>query len=81
MAVLTTIDCKTCGKQKRESVADSDYFRNQCSECTASEKSREERKWKAGREGLTIKERIRDIENFMYHHSKKNHSHKPVVFG
>ena len=81
MAVLTMINCKTCGKSKQESVAASDYFRNECSECRANERNREEREWKAGREGLTIEERIRDIENFMYHHSRLNHSYSPTIFG
>jgi len=39
---------------------------------------RQEREWKAGREGLTLEERIRALEHFMYHHGE--HYEGPITF-
>jgi hypothetical protein len=78
MAILTTITCIICGETKQETRSSSDYSK-ECTECKRSALDRAEREWKAGREGLTLEERIRDLENFMYHHG--THYKGPTVFG
>lgn len=78
MAILTTITCSICGETKQEARSNSDYSR-ECAGCKAAVKDRTEREWKASREGLTLEERIRDIENFMYHHG--THYKGPTLFG
>lgn len=80
MAILKTIHCITCGQTKQEARSISDYS-DRCYQCMGEEKNRKEREWKSGREGLTIEERLRDLENFMYHHSKQDHSSAPMIFG
>ena len=76
MAFITEIYCHTCHESKRE-VLDRDNP-NQCGACASLKKSKAEREWKAGREGLSLEERIRELENFMYHHGSH---YKPLVFG
>ena len=76
MAFITTVYCHTCHESKRE-VLDRDNP-HQCGACASAEKSKAEREWKAGREGLSLEERIRELENFMYHHGSH---YKPLVFG
>lgn len=78
MAILTTITCSVCGETKQEARSASDYSR-ECAECKSAAKDKAEREWKAGREGLTLEERIRELEHFMYHHG--THYKGPVVFG
>lgn len=78
MAILVNIRCTTCGELKQEARSGSDYS-NECYECKAKARNKKEREWKAGREGLTLEERIRDIENFMYHHG--THYTGPAIFG
>lgn len=78
MAYIATIHCHTCGETKREARRSSDYS-NVCYDCQAKASSKAEREWKAGREGLTLEERIRDLENFMYHHG--SHDFSPTLYG
>ena len=80
MAVITQIHCTICGQNKQECRSASDYS-SECQECKSAAKTKAERTWKAGREGLTLEERIRDIENFIYHHSRQKHYEGPIVFG
>lgn len=78
MAFITNIYCHQCHQNKQE-VADSENpYPNICGSCRAENATRAERQWKAGREGLTLEERIRDLEDFMYHHGTH---YKPVRFG
>jgi hypothetical protein len=78
MAILRRITCLNCGETKEECRSSSDYS-VLCQTCKRDEKDKKEREWKAGREGLTLEERIRDIEHFMYHHG--THYTGPAIFG
>ena len=79
MARLDWITCRACGKHKQVVCSSSDPYPHTCGECISEATDRKEREWKASREGLTIEERIRDLEYFMYHHGE--HYKGPVVFG
>jgi hypothetical protein len=78
MAFITEIFCHTCQKSKQEVVSGGQYPA-ECANCAHERKTRKEREWKAAREGLTIEERIRDLEHFMYHHGK--HYEGPTIYG
>lgn len=77
MAILKTIHCSICNKTVQESRAANDYS-NECYKCKIEKADKDERIWKASREGLSIEERIKDLEHFMYHHGTH---YKPSVFG
>lgn len=77
MAVITTVMCVVCGQTKRECRNAGDYS-NICGECEGLERTKKEREWIAGREGLTIEERLRALESFMYNHGE--HYRGPMRF-
>lgn len=77
MAYIANFVCIKCGKPKQEAAASGTYP-NVCASCNSEEKNKKEREWKAGREGLTIEERIKDLEHFMYHHGE--HYKGPLQF-
>ena len=79
MAFLTTISCIVCGKSKHEVVSTYDYLGSTCSECRSKINSNKESIWKTNREELSLEERVRDLENFMYHH--KEHSRLDILYG
>ena len=81
MAFITTIYCHTCGQSKQEVVNSSGPFYS-CNQCLSDAKDKQHREWIAGREGLTIEERIREIEEWMYQH-KHNTTHVPksIIYG
>jgi len=79
MAFITTIHCYQCGETKRE-VMDSNNP-HVCGQCVSENNEKEHRVWVAGREGLTMEERVRDIEEWMYHHKKSNHTTLSTIFG
>ena len=77
MAMMREIFCPVCNETKREARATGDYSL-ECRECKIEAARKKEREWKAGREGLTVEERLRDIEHFMYHHG--THYKGPMTF-
>ena len=78
MAFVTTIYCHTCKESKREVLDRNNPY--ECGACAQIKLSAKEREWKAGREGLTIEERLRYIENFIYHH-KESRDISSIVYG
>ena len=78
MAFITTIYCHTCGQSKQE-VASNEYP-STCGECISKANTKQHREWIAGREGLTIEERIREIEEWMYQHNT-THVPKSIIYG
>ena len=79
MAIVKSFTCNVCGKYKEEAMPN-DVYRNTCSMCLADKESKEYREFKAGREGLTVNERLRELEDFMYYHRKMNHYRGPIRF-
>jgi hypothetical protein len=80
MAILKRFTCKCCNKFIEEARPSSDYS-GICYSCEKDNRNKEERDWKAVRSVMPMEERIRDIENFMYHHSRQQHYAPPTVFG
>ena len=68
MAFITSIYCHTCKETKTESLG-SGQTKMECSSCENLRKAKDEREWKAGKQGLTVEERLAEIEHFIYHHS------------
>ena len=67
MAIMTTIYCSICKQHVQECRVNNDYS-SECSSCKRHARDRKEREWRTAREGLTLEERLRDLEAFMYHH-------------
>jgi hypothetical protein len=80
MAIIKVIHCLTCNQDKEELCAISDNP-HECRECKALHEKLKEQKWKATRETMDMKERMRDIEDFMYRHSQKQHYTVPRRLG
>lgn len=78
MAIMTTMTCLFCGETKQVLRSVSDYSR-ECPDCKQKARDAAEKQWKSEREQLSIEQRIRDIEHFMYHHGK--HYNGPAVLG
>ena len=77
MAWITSMYCHSCNQEKQITLASGETYPSKCHECRREEADKKEREWKAGREGLTIEERLRDLENFYYHHGSH---YKPIRF-
>lgn len=77
MAIVVMVNCPTCGKASQEARASNDYSL-ECAKCKNEKATKAEREWKSGREGLTIEERLRELEHFMYHHGSH---YRPITFG
>ena len=80
MAILKRFTCRSCNNFREEAKSSSDYS-DICHSCRVSKTNTEERDWKAVRSVMPMEERIRDIENFMYHHSRQQHYAPPTIFG
>ena len=80
MAFITDFVCVACGARKSEAVSSGGITPRICQACCYIERDREKREWFTGREGLTIEERIRDIENFIYEHRNTKHYKEPIRF-
>lgn len=79
MARLWTFNCIRCGETKQEARANSDCSR-ECYQCKNEIKDKSEREWRAGREDLTIEERLRDLETFMYNHGSHKFDLNSILF-
>ena len=77
MAIMMTIVCTRCKQVVQES-RPSGYHGHKCHECEAKEAEDKEAVWKAMRDTMSMEERLRELENFMYHHGKH---YQPSLFG
>ena len=73
MALVTTIFCRECGRKRQVTLPCGTSVTEICNECSLKAKDKARREWLAGREGLLLEERIREIEEFMYDHQQVNH--------
>lgn len=73
MAFVTTIFCKECGEERECTFPAGQATPHICNSCSTKAKDKTRRAWLAGREGLSLEERIREIEKFMYDHQQVNH--------
>ena len=80
MAVLRTIRCDTCGLIKDEIMPGGIYSR-ECSSCRQAKSNQEFELWEAGRETIDVYERIKELETFMYNHTRKEYYSGLAVFG
>jgi hypothetical protein len=66
MAYLTYIRCKKCGKNSQVAVNSRMLTPDLCYECTEKEEGKKRREYFFGLDGLTIEERLRKIEEWIY---------------
>ena len=78
MAILQNFVCKKCMKQTQEAHP-GNWHENICCGCKTKEENKKELMWKMEKETLSIEDRIREIEDFIYHHG--THYRGPVTFG
>ena len=78
MAILKTFHCKICMKEIQES-RPSCWYDNICYDCEGKKRDKTELLWKMNKETLSVEDRLREIEDFIYHHGK--HYKGPTIFG
>lgn len=79
MAILRSFTCVECGDSKREAMASSDRS-STCHACKKKLSDKARREFLAGREGLTVEERLAWIEAWIYDY-KPTQSISDMVFG
>lgn len=79
MAMLVSIFCRTCKKSKQV-IAGSGLRPTICSECKAKKSNQDEKAHFARLDSMTIKDRVREIEVWMYEHSDQKHYSPPMKF-
>jgi hypothetical protein len=74
MAILSSITCMQCHKQKNVGHSTSSPCPLICDECAGKEKNSKKRKHLSALARLPISERLTKIEEFIYKHSQMRHS-------
>ena len=67
MAIVTMITCSKCLKHRQVTCASGELI-STCDECRNTEIDRERREHFSGLDGLTIEERLRNIEEWIYNY-------------
>lgn len=66
MAYIVSYICMKCHKQKSTAVGAGSATPTQCEECTSKENDIKRRLHFSGLDGLTVEERLRKIEEWIY---------------
>ena len=70
MAVSITTRCSGCGETLHTTKSGPQF----CNKCRAEKKGDEKERYLAELDGLTIEERLRRVEKWVYAHSRKKHN-------
>jgi hypothetical protein len=76
MAYITDWTCTKCKKSQHSSVPKNRV----CHDCKTKEEDRKRREYFGSLDALTIEERIRNIEEYIYEHKNSYHPGRPLRF-
>ena len=72
MAIITEYICTQCGEHEEAAIASGAPIPSLCYKCQEQENDRKRREYFHGLDGLTIEERIRRIEEWIYDYKPSN---------
>jgi len=76
MAYVTDWTCRKCRKPQYSAVP-RDYT---CSACEMEKKDRDRREYFGRIDALTVEERLREVEEWIYEHKQKYHARRNPTF-
>lgn len=73
MALIASFTCNVCNKERSECIGAGAPPRTVCSGCLKLESDRKRREHFYGLDGLTVEERMRNIEKWIYDYKERIH--------
>jgi len=73
MAIIVSIHCNVCKKKKNVTVGGADLHPIVCAECRVKQENQDEIAHFARLDGMSVEDRLREMEVWVYKHKKQKH--------